>query len=258
VNCALAERLGLEEPAPLLPVPHAGQVKLTVFVPESHLAAVREAVCGAGAGVIGEYTHCSFNSPGTGTFLPGENTSPYSGEKHVVNEEPERRFETLTPKSALPRVLDALRRAHPYEEPAYDVYPLEGTDPSASLGRWGKTAEPMTLQQFAIHAAQRLEAPATRFSGPPDKRIETVAVIGGSGGSQAALLPPWVDALVTGDVDYHDAMAATEKGTAVVDAGHAETEKWVVPSLVGHLRARLEGLEVLACGETPVFRSAGP
>jgi len=97
VNAVLAERLGLCDVDSLISVPHAGLVKLVTFVPESHLAAVRDAVCAAGAGVIGEYTHCSFSSPGVGTFLPGTKAQPFSGRKHIVNEEPERRFEILVP-----------------------------------------------------------------------------------------------------------------------------------------------------------------
>ncbi|MDZ4860649.1 MAG: Nif3-like dinuclear metal center hexameric protein, partial [Candidatus Hydrogenedentes bacterium] len=124
VNTAIAERLKLRNVSPLLPAPQASQLKLVTFVPDTHLAAVRDAVCRAGAGVIGEYSFCSFSAPGIGTFLPGEKSDPFSGRKQVINEEHERRFEILVPRARTAKVLDALRDAHPYDEPAYDLVVL--------------------------------------------------------------------------------------------------------------------------------------
>ena len=149
VNHILARCLDLLRIAPLIPVDHARQVKLVTFVPEAHLAAVREAVCEAGAGVIGEYTHCSFSTPGTGTFVPGEATNPHQGKKDRLNQEPEHRFETVVSKARLGAVLEALMKAHPYEEVAYDVVPLDNSHPSISLGLRGEIERPITLRTFA-------------------------------------------------------------------------------------------------------------
>jgi dinuclear metal center YbgI/SA1388 family protein len=253
VNAVLAQRLGLVDTEPLFPVPHAHQVKLVTFVPESHLEALRQAVCGAGAGVIGEYSHCSFSAPGTGTFLPGAKARPFSGRKRRMNEEPERRFETLVAKARLPRVLEAMRRAHPYEEPAYDIVSLENVDPAIGLGLRGTLRNTQSLHALAAHVRDRLKARPVRIVGKGAKRVRRIAVLGGSGGSEIANLPRDIDAYVTGDVKYHEAQEAEARGIGVIDAGHAATEKWVVPVLARHLRGNTRGLTVTTHTERELF-----
>ncbi|MBN2308780.1 MAG: Nif3-like dinuclear metal center hexameric protein [Candidatus Hydrogenedentes bacterium] len=257
VNAILAGRLGLIDTAPLLPVPHATQVKLVTFVPESHLAAVHEAVCTRGAGVIGDYTHCSFSSPGVGSFLPGERTQPFSGRRRRVNEEPERRFEVLVPEARLAVVLDALRAAHPYEEVAYDLVPLANPDPALGLGVRGRLETPQPLAAFAAFVRTALKVSHLRMVRPPgqamNRRIRTVGVLGGSGGGEIAAMPHDLDVLVTGDVRYHDAFQARDKGLTVIDAGHAGTEKWAVPAIARHIRRRCRGLRVSTYLEPDVF-----
>ncbi|MCL4693758.1 MAG: Nif3-like dinuclear metal center hexameric protein [Candidatus Hydrogenedentes bacterium] len=254
VNTVLAERLGLTDLTPLVAVPQAEQIKLVCFVPESHLADVRDAVCNAGAGVIGEYTHCSFSAPGVGTFLPGEKARPFSGLKHTVNEEPERRFEVLVPKARLGAVLAALTKAHPYEEPAYDVVPLDGTDRSISLGLQGMLRRELTLNRFASHVRQTLDVSHVRVVGEGNRRIRRVGVLGGAGGSEVGSIPTEVDVVVTGDVDYHDALNAQDRNLCVVDAGHVGTEKWIVPALVRFLEAEFPKLKVTGYDEPDPFR----
>ena len=253
VNDILAKRLGLSATKPLLPVPQADQVKLVTYVPEDRLPAVRDAVCKAGAGVIGGYTSCTFSTPGTGTFLPGKNTTPFSGEKQVLNEEPERRFETLVPKARLASVLAALQQAHPYEEVAYDIVCLENRDPALGLGVRGQLPDPTTLGAFARHACAALDIPHARVSGPLDKPVKTIAVLGGAGGGEIANVPGGIDVLLTGDLKYHEALAALDKGLAVVDAGHAGTEKWIVPALTEYLANTFDGLKVAGYVEPDVF-----
>ena len=254
VNDTLADLFELTSRAPLLRVPHDGQVKLVTFVPESHLAPVREAVCEAGAGVIGDYTHCSFSSPGLGTFLPGDAANPFSGEKGQVNEEPERRFEVLVPKARLVGVLDALMTAHPYDEPAYDVVCLENRDRQLGLGVRGELAEPLPLDAFAVKVRRALGLSHIRVLGDAEEPIKKVAVIGGGGGGEVGEIPLDVDVYVTGDVGYHDAVAASERGLAVIDAGHAGTERCIVPVVKRFLCEKLEGLEVDVYDEPSVFR----
>lgn len=254
VNDVLAARLGLADTTPLLAAPHATRVKLVTFVPESHLAAVREAVCSRGAGVIGEYTHCSFSSPGTGTFLPGGRAKPFSGVKHRLNEEPERRFEALAPKARLAEILTALKAAHPYEEVAYDVVTLENRDPAVGLGVRGRLPVPLGLEAFAKHVCKVLEVDHVRLAGARKRRVRTVGVIGGAGAGEIGNAPPGLDVLVTGDVKYHDALAAESRGIAVVDAGHAGTEKWIVPVLAQHIRRTCRGVRVSCVSEADLFR----
>ena len=254
VNTAIADRLKLRDTSPLLPVPHALQVKLVTYVPATHLVQVRDAVCKAGAGVIGDYTHCSFSTPGTGTFLPNEKSDPFSGKKFVVNEEPELRFEVLVPKARLAPVIAALKASHPYEEVAYDLVVLENNDASIGLGVKGHLDRGVSLGALARSTRKALGARFVRVVGSLDTRVHCVGVIGGSGGGEIAQVPSSVDVLVTGDVDYHDALAAQDRGLAVIDAGHAAAEKWIVPALAAYLKSQLKKVRVATYVEPEVFR----
>ena len=255
VNGILADRLDLHDRAPLLPVPHAGFIKLVTFVPETHLATVRVAVSEAGAGTIGDYTYCTFSAPGVGTFLPGTGAKPFSGKRHIINEEPEQRFEILVPKARLSAVLKALLNAHPYEEPAYDLVPLENTDSTISLGLRGTLKRAVSLDTFAARVRANLEIAHVRVVGNPKRKIRQVAVLGGAGGGSIASMPDDLDAVVTGDVKYHEALDAEARGIAIIDAGHHGTEKWIVPAIAARLRAALPELRVATYMEPDIFRA---
>ena len=254
VNDVLARKLGLAGTRPLLDAPHATSVKLVTFVPESHLDRVRAAVCEAGAGRIGEYTHCTFSAPGFGTFLPGDQAQPFSGERDQVNEEPERRFEVLVPQARLDRVVEVLLEAHPYEEVAYDVVPLGNPSTDVGLGRIGLLKKPVSLRVLAERVRRALGVAHLRYVGDPRRSVQAIGVLGGSGGGEVARIPRRVDALVTGDVGYHDALRAQEQGLALIDAGHAATERLVIPLLARHLRRRLGGVRVSTYREPDPFR----
>lgn len=255
VNDALADRLGLAVRGPLISAPQAGLRKLVAFVPESHLDAVRDAVCTAGAGTIGAYTRCTFSAPGVGTFEPGAGAQPYAGEVGRLCEEPERRFETLVPAARVDAAVDALLRAHPYEEAAYDVYTVEGTDPAVGLGRLGVLPKPVKLATFAEQVKTALKTPHVRYVGPPDRDVQCVGVIGGSGGSELGRVPDGVDVIVTGDVKYHDASDACRRGLAVVDAGHAASELPVLDVLEKRVQRALPGLRTACYEEPELFRT---
>lgn len=254
VNTVLADRLGVMQTAPLFSVSHSEQVKLVTFVPKTHLDRVRDAVCAAGAGVIGDYTQCSFNAPGVGTFRPGRASTPFSGVKHRVNEVPEHKLEVIVLKAKLGRVLKALFEAHPYEEVAHDVLHLDNLDASISLGVRGTLARISTLDAFAGQVRKLLDVTHTRVIGDGSRKVKSVAVMGGSGGSHIANLPNDVDVFVTGDVKYHEAELAALRGIAVIDAGHAGTEKWIVPALASYLRKHLVDVGVHTHVEPDYFR----
>ncbi len=255
VNDALAERLGLAVRGPLIAAPHAGLRRLVAFVPESHLDAVRDAVCTAGGGTIGAYTRCTFSAPGFGTFQPGAGAQPYAGEVGRLCEEPERRFETLVPAARIDAAVDALLRNHPYEEAAYDVYTVEGADPAVGLGRLGVLPRPVALAAFAERVKSALKTQHVRYVGPPDRNVQCVGVIGGSGGSELAHVPEGVDVVVTGDVKYHDASDACCRGLAVVDAGHAATELPVLEVLERCVLRALPGLRTACLEEPELFQT---
>lgn len=255
VNHVLADLLELVDQRPLLPAPQAGQVKLVCFVPDDHLPEIRDAVAEAGAGVIGNYSHCTYSSPGTGTFRGEEGANPYVGEVGQLHQEPERRFEVVVRKAILGKVLRALVKAHPYEEPAYDIYPLQGGDPDVGLGRRGRLVEPTTLGDFAAQVRDRLNLNHARIVGSLDRKVSRVAVMGGSGGGEAFRMAPDIDVYVTGDIKYHEAEAAQQRGLALIDAGHAGTENPIVPVLAQYLEARHPGLETIPCAEPDYFQA---
>jgi dinuclear metal center YbgI/SA1388 family protein len=237
VSVVLAEVIGLRDPFEIIS-PRGALRKLVIFVPEENVDAVAEALSGAGAGVIGEYTHCTFRTPGMGTFLGGETTDPYLGEKGRLEKVEELRLETVVPAHAAGRAVAAAVAAHPYEEAALDLYPVEGHPEGCGYGRVGTLPEPMTSEELVEHIASSLGFPA-RLAAGSRRRIERVAVLGGSGGSfvrEAAA--SGAEAYVTGDLDYHDALLADSLGLAAIDAGHAATE---LPSLEP-LARRLAGL----------------
>ncbi len=229
VSFALAEQLGLEHVSFLGGMDET-LVKLVTFVPEAHVEAVRAALAEAGAGRIGDYTACAFASAGTGHFRPGEGTDPHIGEAGGDLEAvAEIRLETEVARWDLGRAARALEAAHPYEEVAYDVYPVEQQNTRAGLGALGRLREAVPLRSFLRHVAERLEAESLRYAGDPAQHVHTVAVCGGAGSDlRTRAMRADADAYVTADVKYHDyfdVLAADgAPQMALIDAGHYETE----------------------------------
>ena len=254
VNHILADRLGLNNTSPLFPAPQAKVQKLVCFVPRSHAEDVLQAVCEAGAGCQGDYTHATFSSEGIGTFRPTAQASPYSGKKGIINREAELRFETILPISKSKQVITALLEAHPYEEVAYDLYTLETSDPAYSLGLRGELPKAVTLDTFAKRVKKDLEIDYVRVSGKANAKVKRVAVLGGAGGDLAMSVPGDVDVFVTGDVKYHHALETFDAGLNVIDAGHHGTEKWIVPAMEKYLKQELPGVKVKAYMEPEPFR----
>jgi dinuclear metal center YbgI/SA1388 family protein len=227
VSVALAKALGLRAPLRVLS-PRGALRKLVVFVPEENVDAVASALAGAGAGMIGDYTECTFKTQGRGTFRGGESANPYLGEKGRLEEVEEVRIETVVPANAVSRAIGAATAAHPYEEVALDVYPVEGSPEGYGYGRLGTLRERLTAEELREHVSESLGFPS-RLVADLGRQIETVAVLGGSGGSFIPeVAASGAHAYVTGDVDYHDALLAESLGLTVIDAGHAATE---LPSL---------------------------
>jgi dinuclear metal center YbgI/SA1388 family protein len=237
VSVALARALGLGGPLRVLS-PRGAFRKLVVFVPEENVDAVAKALAEIGAGVIGDYTDCTFRTRGTGTFRSRDETNPYLEEKGQLEHLEEVRVETLVPAHTVDRAVEAATAAHPYEVVALDVYPVDGFPEGCGYGRVGTLPDRLTAGELREHVSESLGFPA-RLVAAPERRIETVAALGGSGGSfipEAAA--SGAHAYVTGDVDYHDALLAESLGLTVIDAGHAATE---LPSLEP-LALRLAGL----------------
>lgn len=239
INDWMAEALGIESKESLEDV-HTDQLyKLAVFVPRTHHEQVLQAILEAGAGSIGQYNKCSFNSEGTGTFVPGEGTQPFIGAQGQMERVEEMRIETLVPQSLRSKVIQAMLKAHPYEEVAYDLYAVDLKGRTLGLGRLGPLKEPKTLGELVEVVKAKFNVPQVRVVGDLNKKIKKAAVLGGSG-SRYVLTARFkgADVIVTGDIDYHTAHDALMAGMCIIDPGH-NTEKIMKPKTADWLRAQL-------------------
>lgn len=228
INEELCTRLGLTNVTSLRTKPASGTFKLTVFVPESDLAKVSDAVFTAGAGRIGvndRYQECSFRVPGTGTFFGGEEANPTVGQKGRREEVAEYRLETVVPESKLANVVAAMRQAHSYEVPAFDLYPVSAFPPWGE-GRIGELAKPLPLNDLVSRVKHELNASGVQVVGESSKPIRRVAVACGAAGE---FLPDAInagaDCFLTGEMRFHDVLAARAAGIAVILPGHYATER---------------------------------
>jgi hypothetical protein len=228
VSDALAAALGLLELRPLLPLPEPALDGLATYVPYGDASALLDALAAAGAGAVGDYSRCAWQVRGQGTFLPGPGSSPSVGAVGEIAEVDEVRLELVLPRGRRPEVLAALRAAHPYEMPAFQLVELVAEPGPKGLGRVGSLPSPLTLAAFTTLVAEALPPTAwgVRSAGDPARVIRTVAACGGSGGSVIDdARRAGADAFVTADLRHHvasDAVAAG--GPALLDAAHWATE----------------------------------
>lgn len=214
VPAALAQVLGLIDARPLEPVPVPPMDKHVVFVPEADAERVLDAMAAVGAGNIGEYARCAWTSTGTGTFVPSERANPAVGDAGVAAQVTETRLEMVAPRNLRGAVVTAMREAHPYEEPAFDVLELAELPGRSGHGRVGRLAEPMTLRGFAERAAAVLtgSVQGARVAGDLDATVTTVAVVGGSGDSFFdAVRAAGADVYLTGDLRHHPVLELRER-----------------------------------------------
>lgn len=259
INDMMAKALRLSDTLPLEESWSDPLKKLVVFVPEDDHDRVLSAILDAGAGAIGDYSHCSFNLNGTGTFKPGEGTDPHIGSIGTMERVQEVRIETVIPQSLQNQIVKAMIKAHPYEEVAYDVYPLDLKGRSLGLGRIGLLPQATSLSKLAEEVKSALQVPAVRVVGQLERTIKKAAVLGGSGSRyiQAAKFSG-ADVLITGDVDYHSAQDALAIGLCLIDPGH-NAEKIMKQAVSEYLSEALRQnryeTEVAASGvNTEVFQ----
>lgn len=229
VNDWLCAAVGAGEATAIRPARSGGgcDLKLVTFVPPEAVAPVRDAMAVAGAGRIGAYERCSFGLDGEGTFHGGRGTSPAVGRRGRLETVAERRLEMACPVGALDRVVAALRAVHPYEEPAFDIYRLE-PPPDASRAGQGRRvtlARAVPLATLARRVRRHLGGVKLDVAAPPKSRqVRTVGLCAGAGGSLLSEAGA-VDAFITGEMRHHDVLAASQAGTAVLLAGHTQTER---------------------------------
>lgn len=245
-NQILAEACGLRpvgylDPKPLNASPDSADFKLVIFTPQGHERAVIDAIHRGGGGRIGLYTHCTFRGAGTGTFRGGEGSDPFIGEAGKFEEAQEFRLESVVPRAARASVLAEVLKVHPYEEPAYEFYPLAGDAGEAGAGSIAEPTAPLALSGLVAQIKRRMKLKQVRVSGPYAERaakpVKRIAICSGSGGSfiaRAAAIK--ADAYITGEVSYHYGIEAMQRGLVVIEVGHFESERIMAGPLAEKLR----------------------
>lgn len=261
INASLADIVGLEERKILLPT-GPGLFKAVVFLPQPSLAAVREAAFSAGAGSIGHYSRCSFAAPGEGTFMGDETTNPAVGVAGRSETVAEARLEVLVPEGRLERVLDAVRKAHPYEVPVVDVFPLRGKPEGIGIGLVGQLPGGKPVGEIASVVKRALRQKAVRMVGTPGRKVRKVAVCAGSGGSLLpAVLSSRAQLYISGDIKFHEARTAQEENLSVLDVGHFGPEKHGMlrfgEKIAGRIREKGWDVAILHAKEKDPFVTMG-
>ncbi|MDP4290252.1 MAG: Nif3-like dinuclear metal center hexameric protein [Bacteroidota bacterium] len=225
VNATICKKIGLTRLRTL--VPGEKQLrKLVTYCPVDFADKVRMALFEAGAGHIGNYDSCSFNSAGTGTFKAGEGTHPFVGKLNELHHESEIRIETIFPFFLESKIIQALIAAHPYEEVAYDIYQVENNNPQTGAGMYGLLEPALSRDAFLLLLKERFRTGCIRYSDFGDKPIRTVAVCGGAGSFLiSAAIRTGADAFITGDIKYHD-FFIPEGRMLLADIGHYESEQY--------------------------------
>lgn len=247
INESLARRLGLVALEPLRQGEGPRQCKVVVFVPDADLGKVSDALFAAGAGQIGQYSQCSFRLAGTGTFFGSEGSNPTVGEKGKHEEVSEWRLEVICPEGRVAAAVEALRRAHSYEEPAFDVYPLRPGRSGLGEGRVGRLPAQLTLEALARRVKETLGSGPVQVVGDPGRAVERVAIVCGAGGEMLGdAVRARADVFLTGEMRFHDYLSARARGLALCLPGHYATERFALEELADRLREQWPELEVTA------------
>jgi dinuclear metal center YbgI/SA1388 family protein len=243
VNDGLAEIVGIQNGKPIgdyVSPPAGDNYKLVVFVPVESAAKVANAVFAAGAGHIGNYSHCGFSSQGQGSFLPLEGARPAIGKRGTLEKVPELRFETIVPADKLAGVIAAMLKAHPYEVPAYDIFKLSEETNKFGLGRIGKMAKPTLLREIIRKLKKHTGAKAIGLIGPEKRLVRTAAVCAGSCGKIINLIiAEKADLYVTGELKHHQALAAQEAGVTCLCLSHTVSERFILKKFARQLQKHL-------------------
>lgn len=245
-NDVLADALGLQDRRPLsgrkMPLP-PWHYKLIIFVPDSAVEKVAAALSAAGAGCIGNYSHCSYRSAGTGTFLPHEGTHPAIGQAGKMEYVDEIRFETIVPAGRIDAVVQALRQSHPYEEPAFDLIQLATPPDGSGMGRIGQIS-PIDRTALIERVRKALGLNHVLVAGPTTGQVTVAACAAGSCGPlfQEAIAQE-AQLYLTGELKHHDALKAAAAGLTVVCVLHSNSERATLRRLSERLQQQLAGVQ---------------
>jgi dinuclear metal center YbgI/SA1388 family protein len=248
VNDALAEIIGIRDAEPIgdyVDNPAGDYYKLVVFIPVESAAEVANAVFAAGAGTIGNYSHCGFQTEGKGSFLPLEGARPAIGTKGKVEKVAEVRFETIVPAEKLDQCIQALKKAHPYETPAFDCYRLYNDRKKFGLGRIGKLHKPMRVKQIIQKVKKHTGAKAVGIVGDDKRLVKTAAVCAGSCGKIINLvIAAKADLYLTGELKHHQALAAQQAGLTCICLSHTVSERFILKKFAEQLKKQLKQVTI--------------
>lgn len=258
VNDVLAGLCGLKDVGPFEYVSVGRrEYKVVTFVPLAQLEKVASAMFAAGAGRIGDYEQCSYRLRGEGTFFGTESTNPRVGRKGQLERVAETRIEMVCPDRCLPEVIAALRRSHPYEEPAFDIYPLT-PEPEMGIGRAGNLPKGTTLGSLAKLLKRATKSQVIMTVGEPNTKLRRAAVCAGAAGRMPLEMPraSACDVIVTGEIRHHDALSILRAGKTAIALGHWESERPVLAPLNKRLKQTLGAIDVrLSRKDAPPFQS---
>ncbi len=225
VNKIIAERIGLENIKILSPKTET-LCKLYTYAPEENVEIIKRALYDIGAGQIGNYEECSFETTGIGSFKPTKNAKPFSGKKEIVSQEREQKIEVLLPFYLKQKAIDALKAAHPYEEVAYEIVNLTNQNQDIGAGMIGELPKSMSINAFLELVSVKMKAKNIKYTHSFKNKIKKVAICGGSGSFLLnAAKANGAQAFVTSDFKYHEFFDA-EKSLTILDIGHYETEQY--------------------------------
>ena len=248
VNDGLAEMIGIQDAKPIgdyVDAPGGDIYKLVAFVPVDSAGKVSTAVFAAGAGMMGSYSHCGFRVEGTGTFLPLEGARPAIGGKGRLEKVAEVRFETIVPAEKLDGAIAAMRKAHPYEMPAFDVIKLCNPQGRFGLGRIGNLAQPMGLDALIKRVKSETGAKAVGIVGPEKRLVKKAAVCAGSCGSIIdAVIAAKADLYLTGELKHRQALAAQEAGLTCICLSHTVSERFILKKFARQLKKSLNSVTI--------------
>lgn len=244
VSSKIGEKLALEQTAILSP--KSGLLKkLVVFVPRSHVEAVRKALFESGAGAIGNYDECSYNTAGYGTFRPLEGSQPVIGQVGVQERVEETKIEVIFPAYLERKIIVSMLSTHPYEEVAYDVFSIDNPQQTVGSGVIGNLAKPMEGAEFLAYLKDKLQLKVIRHTELLGKPVQRVAVCGGAGGFLLAeAKKSGADIFVTADYKYHEFFDA-EKSIVIADIGHYESEQFTQELLLDIITKKFANFAVL-------------
>jgi dinuclear metal center YbgI/SA1388 family protein len=245
LNDLIAQKLGLEDTGAIVSE-YGNWYKFVVFIPKGSQEEVRKALCGAGGGKLGDYSCCTFSSGGTGTFLPGKDARPHTGKPGILSQVDELRMECMVSEQDLEDLVYAALKAHPYEQPAYDIYRLENRIDHRGPGRTGRLKHPAVLEQYIGTLKKELDAGEIGIfdrerENAGSRMIEKVALVAGSCNSLTGELAALdCDMVITGEISYHNAARLWDSGKIVASLGHGTIEKHAIEGICSLLEAYID------------------